>query len=365
MAVRRDRCGGDSSGALEHSRRLRHPWAWRYNPAPSHHGVTKVIISKKSRPGSLKVVACSAAVATVAAGLAMAAPKTSIVATLTPWKFPAPVYRTVAVVSSGRIFVLGGHDAAGGSTTSVFEFNPASGKSVLAGTLALPTHGAAAALVAGRVMVFGGASLQVHDAVQFFNPATRKSTVIGYMPTVRADTTAATAGKLTVLVGGFDGYGPQGEVWATDNGTSFHVIAHLPQPVRYPAAVALGAAVYVFGGLISGGEYNGMFTNDVQRVDLPTGSANVVGHLPFPVAHAMATNMAGHLFVLGGSSPMWTSKQNPRFRPCGQPGLTCRALPEPVTDAGVASIGRVTYILGGMSTNGPLASITTVRLTSG
>ena len=65
---------------------------------------------------------------------------------------------------------------------------------------------------------------------------------------------------------------------------------------------------YVFGGLISGGEYNGMFTNDVQRVDLPTGSANVVGHLPFPVAHAMATNMAGHLFVLGGSSPMWTSR---------------------------------------------------------
>ena len=272
-----------------------------------------MIISKKSRTGSLKVVAYSAAVATLAAGLTVASPKTSVVATLTPWKLPAPVYRTVAVVSSGRIFVLGGHDAAGGSITSVFEFNPASAKSVVAGTLALPTHGAAAALVAGRVMVFGGASLQVHDAVQGFDPATGKSTVIGYMPTARADATAATAGKLTVLVGGFDGYGPQGEVWATDNGTSFHVIAHLPQPVRYPAAVALGAAVYVFGGLISGGEYNGQFTNDVQRVDVPTGSANVVGHLPFPVAHAMAANMAGHLFVLGGSSPSWTSRQNPCF----------------------------------------------------
>ena len=113
--------------------------------------------NKQEVPSRLaeKVVAYSAAVATVAAGLAMAAPKTSIVATLTPWKFPAPVYRTVAVVSSGRIFVLGGHDAAGATTTSVFEFNPASGKSVLAGTLALPTHGAAAARVAGRVMVFG------------------------------------------------------------------------------------------------------------------------------------------------------------------------------------------------------------------
>jgi hypothetical protein len=28
---------------------------------------------------------------------------------------PAPVYRTVAVVAGGRIYVLGGHDVAGGS----------------------------------------------------------------------------------------------------------------------------------------------------------------------------------------------------------------------------------------------------------
>ena len=327
--------------------------------------MTKVTISKESRAGALKIVAYSAAVATLAAGLTVASPKTSVVATLTPWKIPASVYRTVAVVSSGRIFVLGGHDAAGATITSVYAFNPATGRSVLAGTLVLPTHGAAAALVAGRVMVFGGASLQVHDAVQSFNPTTRKSTVIGYMPTVRADTTAATAGKLTVLVGGFDGYGPQGEVWATDNGTSFHVVAHLPQPVRYPAAVALGAAVYVFGGLISGGEYNGQFTNDVQRVDVATGSANVVGHLPFPVAHAMAANMAGHLFVFGGSSPSWTSRQIFAFNPTDNRVSLAGVLPEPVTDAAVASIGRVTYILGGMSANGPLANITTVRLTSG
>ncbi len=88
--------------------------------------------------------------------------------------------------------------------------------------------------------------------------------VIGYMPIVRADTTAASVGKEAVLIGGFDGYGPQGDVWATTDGTNFRVVAHLGQPVRYPAVAAQGNDVYVFGGLVSGGEYNGLFTSDIQ-----------------------------------------------------------------------------------------------------
>jgi len=44
----------------------------------------------------------------------------------------------------------------------------------------------------------------------------------------------------------------------------------------------------VFGGLISGGEYTGTFSDAMQRIDLSTGSAQVVGRLPTPLAHAMA-----------------------------------------------------------------------------
>src|ERR1035437_5597004 len=123
------------------------------------------------------------------------------------------------------------------------------------------------------------------------------------MPGVRADTTAVTVGGVAVLLGGFDGVGPQSNVWSTSDGTTFRVVAHLPQPVRYPAVASLGTSVYVFGGLIAGGEYNGKFTNDVQQVNLRTGNARIVGHLPAPLAHAMGSEMGGLLLLWGASPP--------------------------------------------------------------
>lgn len=282
----------------------------------------------------------------------------------TPWRLPSPVYRTVSVASGGRIYVLGGHDSAGGSVTSVIRFDPGTGKSAVAGSLALPTHGAAAAVLEGKILVFGGASLQVHDTVQDFDPATGTTKVIGYMPGVRADTTAASVGKEVVLIGGFDGYGPQGDVWATTDGTSFRVVAHLAQPVRYPAVAVQGSDVYVFGGLISGGEYNGLFTSDIQEVVPISGTARVVGHLPQPLAHAMGASIGGRLFVIGGSTPTGPSRQVLRFDPAKASASLVTRLPQPLTDAAVATIGTTAYLLGGMSTSGPLDTVIFVRAVS-
>jgi hypothetical protein len=97
---------------------------------------------------------------------------------------PAPVYRTVAVADAGKIYVLGGHDLAGGSVATVEAFDPAHGVARRAGDLVYPTHGAAAANLDGRILVFGGASISVHDVVQEFSPATGRSRVVGTMPTV-------------------------------------------------------------------------------------------------------------------------------------------------------------------------------------
>jgi N-acetylneuraminic acid mutarotase len=276
-------------------------------------------------------------------------------------RLPAPVYRTVAVAAGGWIYVLGGHDAAGGTISDVYAFDPTTGVSRRAGSLALPTHGAAAADLGGRILVFGGASSSVHDAVQQFFPATGRSRVIGHMSTVRADVTATVVGHRVILAGGFNGVGPQREVWATQDGRAFHAVAHLPQAVRYPAVAALGSAVYVFGGLIAGGEYTGTFSNAIQRVYLPTGTARIVGRLPTPLAHAMAAVIGGHIYVLGGSAPGGSSDVVRRFDPAT--GRIARAgrLAHVLTDAAVATIGHTAYLLGGIS-NGPLDTITAVQL---
>lgn len=290
-----------------------------------------------------------------------AAPSPTVTATLTRWRLPAPVHRTVAVASGGRVFVLGGLDSAGATTTTVDSFDPKTGRTGVAGSLALPTHGSAAAVVHGQVLVFGGASLSVHDTVQLFRPTTRHSVVVADLPGARADTTAATTGGVTVLVGGFDGAGPQSEVWETTNGRTFHVIGHLPQAVRYPAVIAVGSSVYVFGGLISGGEYDGLFTNDVQRVDVRTGRSTIVAHLPSPVAHAMAMMLNGHVLVVGGSTPAGTSRAIRWFVPATGHVAVIGELPEPLTDAAVATVGNTGYLLGGLS-SAVVSSIISVRV---
>lgn len=299
-----------------------------------------------------RATVASAALALATCGLAGAAGAPSL---------SAPVYRTVAVVAGGKVYVLGGHNAVGGSVTSVEVFDPRSGAVRPAGALAYATHGAAAAVLHGRILVFGGASSSVHDVVQQFFPATGRTRLIATMPTARADLTAAVAAGRVVLVGGFDGVGPQASVWATRDGHRFTVVAHLPQPVRYPAVAALGADVYAFGGLISGGEYTGSFTSDIQRIDLRTGAARVVGHLPSPLAHAMAATVDGRVYLLGGSTPLGPSATIRRLDPRTGSTRPAGRLPAPLTDGAVAAVGSTVYLLGGISRD-PLATIVAVRL---
>jgi hypothetical protein len=304
-----------------------------------------------------------------ASGVSSAATKLAVAASLrlviraspTPWKLPAAVYRTVAVASGERIFVLGGHNLAGETISDVYELDTRTGETRTAGTLVLPTHGAAAAVLGGRILVFGGASTSVHDVVQEFDPARGSARLVGHLPGVRADVTAAVAGNRVVLAGGFDGVGPQGDVWATADGRMFRVIGRLRQAVRYPAVVAQGSDVYVFGGLISGGEYTGTFSTLVERVHLPSGATQVVGRLPTPLAHAMGALVGGRILVLGGSTPAGPSAAILRFDPAS--GRTVRAghLPRPLTDAAVAAVGDSAYLLGGITTQ-PQRGVTVVRL---
>jgi hypothetical protein len=124
---------------------------------------------------------------------------------------------------------------------------------------------------------------------------------------------------------------------------------------------SLGSAVYVFGGLISGGEYTGTFSNAVQRISLPTGTTRIVGRLPTPLAHAMAATIGGHIYLLGGSAPGGPSDAIRRFDPATGRIVRAGRLAHTLTDAAVATIGHTVYLLGGIST-GPLDTITPVQL---
>src|SRR5438552_5515302 len=65
-------------------------------------------------------------------------------AQLEPWTVPAPRYRTMGTALGDSVFLLGGLDVSGVSSSDVYRVQPSTGSVTLAGRLATPTHGAAA-----------------------------------------------------------------------------------------------------------------------------------------------------------------------------------------------------------------------------
>ena len=282
-------------------------------------------------------------------------------ASVLPSVLPAVVYRTQAAAVGGFVYVLGGIDAAGVTVAGVYRLDPSTGAVTRAGALATPTHGAAALTFGGQVLVFGGAATSVHTTVQAFDPATGQTTVIGRLPGPLADLTAASVGNQMLLLGGFNGARGLDTILSSTDGASFHLLGHLAQAVRYPGVAVAGGDVYVFGGLLAGGEYTGTFSTAIQRIDPTRGTTTVVGHLPIPLAHAKAVVLDGQMLVLGGSTSGGPSAAIFRFDPATAQVSKIGALPEPDTDGAVAVVGDTTYLLGGIS-RGPIATIMAIRL---
>ena len=249
----------------------------------------------------------------------------------------------MAATIGDSAFVLGGLDSAGITVASVERFSPSSGGARPAGQLAQPTHGAAAVAISDRVVVFGGASTYVYSAIQSYDPSNEKTVVVASLPSPRADLAAATSDSRTVLLGGFNGYGPLSSVLAGHGFAGLRTVADLPVAVRYPAVAVVGNDVYLFGGLLSGGEYSGTFTADIQQVNLTTGRARVVGALPYPVGHAKATVLDGQVIVVGGSTPSGSTADILHFVPAAHSVSLVGHLPVALTDGALVTIGRRAY----------------------
>ena len=208
------------------------------------------------------------------------------------------------------------------------------------------------------------AQLAIGDAAFWvsFDPATGVTTVTGLLPGPRADLAAAAAGGRQVLLGGFDGSGPLDSVLIASGTTGFRTLTRLPQAVRYPAVAVSGGEVYLFGGLLSGGEYTGTFTPLIQQVDPATGTARIAGRLPYPVAHAKAVVLRGQILILGGSTPHGPTSDILRFDPARQAITLAGRLTAPSTDGAVAAVGDTGYLVGGLSATGPLDQIVVITL---
>jgi hypothetical protein len=280
-----------------------------------------------------------------------------IVASREGWTLPEPVSRPVVLPDHGSFVVLGGLSSGDVSTSRVVRVDVPNGSSEVTGQLALAVHDSAGAVLSGRFLVFGGGSINTVSVVQGWTGGA--ATEVARLPENRSDLSAVTLNGTSYLVGGFDGSAMTSNVLATTDGVSFRPVAELAVPVRYAAVAAVGASLWVIGGVTSTSEGGTIETDAVQKIDLRSGQVTVAGRLPHPIGHATALTLDGQIFVFGGrsgtvpSATIWRlDLARATLTPAGQ-------LPGPVSDAGSVVVDGVGYLVGGEVT-GPAAPLDTV-----
>jgi len=231
---------------------------------------------------------------------------------LLPWHLAAPISRVVVLPGTGsQVVILGGLTTGNTSSGAVFTLDTTTGTLTQVGDLPAPIHDAAAAVMAGQDLVFGGGSPNTVGAVQAFpapaatGPAgsgAATGTTVAQLPAPRSDAAEVTMGTTAYLVGGYDGTIADGAVLATTNGRTFRTVASLPVAVRYPAVAALSGKIFVFGGQAITGPQAGQPTDSIQVIDPARHVASVVGRLPETLSGAAAVTLGGHIYVVGGES---------------------------------------------------------------
>jgi len=282
------------------------------------------------------------------------APPTSVAATLTASRLPAPLSRTAATVDGSTALVLGGRNAQKTSVNQVVRFDPLTGAFTPAGTLTEVLHDAAAVTVAGKPVLVGGGDARSTATVHAISGG--KAAVIGYLPEPRADLSAAVIGTTLYVVGGFDGAKePTSMLASTDGGATFRAIGALLNGNRYGMLVAVDKMLYLLGG-----EENGTQVAKILRIDPADGSITQIGTLPAPLSDATAFVLEGWVFVAGGRVGANVTDQILRVDLATGTAITVGRLPEPVANASVAVLGDAAYLFGGEAAAAK-ASVVAVR----
>ena len=256
------------------------------------------------------------------------------------WTLPNTLSRMVVLAIPGGLEMMGGLLDGDTSSALVRLVALPSGKAALDARLSVGVHAAAGASYQGHLFVYGGTGNGTVATVQRIARG-HVAVAAGALPAPRAGMVEAQAGGKVVLLGGYDGTNALADVLVSSNGTTFTVLTRLPVPVRYPAVAVRGNDVYLYGGDVAGKP-----SDVIQKVDVAAGTATLAGHLPQPLSHEAALVFGSTVWLAGGTSTSGTSAA--LFR--SDDAVTFvrdGVLPEARTDAGVAMVGGVGYLLGG------------------
>jgi N-acetylneuraminic acid mutarotase len=269
------------------------------------------------------------------------------------YSLPAPLRDPAyAALGGTRFAMLGGLDAADVSADGI-EIADLT-RVLHTGTLPAPQHDAQAALLGGKVYVFGGGDTTELDHILGYDPASGAVATAGALLAPQSDVAVTRAGDQAYIVGGFDGTTYLNTVVAWHPGAGPQVVAHLPVGLRYAAVAVADGGVLVIGGSTPAGA-----SSAIYRFDLITHRVTRLGSLAHPVTHAEAATLGSSVYLIGGRGNLDNEQTaavyavdplTGRVKPAGH-------LPHPTSDAAALTIGAGIVVAGGQSPTGTLDGV--------
>lgn len=269
------------------------------------------------------------------------------------YTLPAPLRDPAyAALGGDRFVMLGGLDSASVSAAGieVADLHGVLHTAQLPG----PQHDAQAALLDGRVYVFGGGYTSELDHILSYDPSGGQTSPAGTLASPQSDVAVTQAAGTAYIVGGYDGTSYLNTIVTWHPGGRPATVAHLPQGLRYAAATIAGNSLFVLGGVTPSG------TSDaIYRFDLATHEVTRVGTLPHPTEHGNAVTLGSTIYLVGGRGPNTADQTSAVYAIDPTTGRVRRAgrLPRPTSDAAVMTIGQAIVVAGGQSPSGTLADV--------
>ena len=204
---------------------------------------------------------------------------------------PVPIEETAAATAGGKLFVMGGFNAAGFSLDTVFVFDGTSWQS--GPTLPLPVDHPSAATLAGQIYLAGGHSYGA-DSARLFRLDADKWTEVAPMHYARGGHALVAAQGRLYAIGGntyrgnvapTEAYDPASNAWT--------VLPAIPAPRNHVSGFVMGLDVCVAGGRAP----------NTSRVDCLNTAKNTwsrLADLPRPTSGGGAATFLGGVVVMMG-----------------------------------------------------------------
>ena len=270
-----------------------------------------------------------------------------------------PTPRTSASVAGagGRIYVMGGLDELGRSSTKVEVFDPRTSSWSDAASLRKGLHHATAVTYnvdgVDKIYLFGGLSGrrgEASDAVYLYEPRLDWWGEMASMSAARGALAATVYGSLIYVIGGLeedavssriDVYEPGSDSWSEG--------PPLLTGRSHMSAVTLGRLIYVIGGK----DETGVVSLDlVEALDPTTGAWAEVRGLNVGRSSLGVLEHKGRLFILGGENIDTALDSVESFDPKAARWHNYQPLPFALHGAATAKVDGIAYSIGGSAGTG-------------